>query len=85
MILSMMSRVSLGHTGRPLKVPRWMPLAFVSLIAAVISRVALPMVSGMWYQTGVLLSALFWVCGFSLFLLCYCKILISPRADGHPG
>jgi uncharacterized protein involved in response to NO len=85
MILSMMSRVSLGHTGRPLKVPRWMPLAFVSLIAAVVSRVALPMVSGMWYQTGVLLSALFWVCGFSLFLLCYWNILTSPRADGHPG
>lgn len=85
MILSMMSRVSLGHTGRQLKVSRWMPLGFAALIAAMICRVLLPLFSGLWYQTGILLSALCWVIGFSLFLLCYWKILTSPRADGHPG
>lgn len=85
MILSMMSRVSLGHTGRMLKVPRSMPLGFAALIAALICRVLLPLLSAGWYQTGVLLSALCWVFGFSLFLLNYWKILTSPRADGHPG
>jgi uncharacterized protein involved in response to NO len=85
MILSMMARVSLGHTGRPLKVPRWMPLGFAAMIAAVVCRVLLPLHSSAGYQSGVLLSALCWVFGFLLFLLCYWKILTSPRADGHPG
>lgn len=85
MILSMMSRVSLGHTGRQLKVSRWMPLAFAALIAAMVCRVLLPLQSSQWYLTGVLISAVCWVVGFMLFLLCYWKILTSPRADGHPG
>lgn len=85
MILSMMSRVSLGHTGRQLKVSRWMPLAFAALIAAMICRVLLPLQSGLWYQTGILLSAFFWSCAFGIFLLCYWQILTSPRVDGHPG
>ena len=84
MILSMMSRVSLGHTGRQLKASRWMPLAFATLIAAMVCRVLLPLQSSQWYLTGVLISAVCWVVGFMLFLLCYWKILTSPRADGHP-
>lgn len=85
MILSMMSRVSLGHTGRQLKASRWMLLAFAALIAAMVCRVLLPLQSSQWYLTGVLISAVCWVVGFMLFLLCYWKILTSPRADGHPG
>ena len=85
MILSMMSRVSLGHTGRQLKTSRWMPLAFAALIAAMVCRVLLPLQSSQWYLTGVLISAVCWDVGVMLFLLCYWKILTSPRADGHPG
>lgn len=85
MILSMMARVSLGHTGRQLKVSRWMPFAFAALIAAMICRVVLPLYSATWYQPALLLSAVCWSVGFVLFLLCYWRMLTSPRADGHPG
>jgi uncharacterized protein involved in response to NO len=39
--LGMMARVSLGHTGRTLVVPRSMPAAFVAILAA-LTRVLVP-------------------------------------------
>ena len=38
MILAMMTRVSLGHTGRPLKLARAVPVAYVAVLLAGIVR-----------------------------------------------
>ena len=43
MILAMMSRVSLGHTGRPLELPRPVALAFALIMLAAVTRSALPL------------------------------------------
>ena len=43
MILTMMSRVSLGHTGRPLEVPYYLSLAFAFILLAAVIRSVLPL------------------------------------------
>lgn len=42
MILSMMSRVSLGHTGKPLVIKKLVHLAFISMLLAALIRTFLP-------------------------------------------
>lgn len=79
MILAMISRVSLGHTGRPLVVSAWVNLAFVFLAIAALARSILPM-SG-WVVTGWNLSGLLWALAFGVFLIYYIPILSQQRAD----
>jgi len=85
MVLAMMARVSLGHTGRPLKVNKLVVSAFVALLIAASLRV----VAGMWINDSYLLltsmSAGFWVYGFTVFSVIYFPILTQPRVDGRPG
>lgn len=85
MILAMMARVSLGHTGRPIKtLPGigW-ALAFMLIAAvvrgpvvAVFPTIALPV-----YDTSVTL----WVVAYVIFLYHYSKPLLTIRVDGAEG
>ncbi|NWE04800.1 MULTISPECIES: NnrS family protein [Pseudomonas] len=81
LILAMLARVSLGHTGRPLQPPAAINLAFIALHAGAFCRVVLtPLCSaGLW------LSALLWVLAFSIFLWHYALFFLRPRVDGLPG
>jgi uncharacterized protein involved in response to NO len=84
MILAMISRVSLGHTGRPLKVGKLITFGYILLVTATIARVVTPLLTNQ-PTNGYLLSALCWIAAFSLFVYIYWPILTSPRADGRPG
>jgi uncharacterized protein involved in response to NO len=84
LILGVISRVSLGHTGRPLVLPRGMVVAFVLVHASAVVRVVTAF-GGLSWQTGVSLSALLWMLAFALFLWRYGSILIRPRVDEAPG
>jgi uncharacterized protein involved in response to NO len=84
--LSMMARVSLGHTGRSIHEPPAMALlAFVALLLSAVSRVFLPVLLPgshlLWIQTGQLM----WIASFTLFLVAYAPILVQPRIDNKPG
>lgn len=81
-ILAMIARVSLGHTGRPLVAPPVMSVAFVLLNLAVPLRVWLPEYSAM---AGLWLAAAAWTVAFGLFVWHYTPILCRPRPDGGPG
>ncbi|MCJ8321475.1 MAG: NnrS family protein [Colwellia sp.] len=85
LILAMISRVSLGHTGRPLTPPKSMNIAFVMITLAAMFRVfgpwGLPDKSLMFYD----ISALCWLIAFSIFALNYGPMLLKARKDGHPG
>jgi uncharacterized protein involved in response to NO len=85
MILSMISRVSLGHTGRPLITPKLMSLAFTLLLLAATLRVILPGWFPAYSTFGIGLAGVLWVAAFSIFCGCYGKVLISPRPDGKAG
>jgi uncharacterized protein involved in response to NO len=84
-ILGMICRVSLGHTGRPLEPPRIITAAFVAINAAVVLRVFLPWADPGHYRLWLVLSACAWVFAFGVFLVHYAPILCRPRADGRPG
>ena len=85
MILAMMSRVSLGHTGRPLEAPPYVAVAFALVFVAALVRALLPLLDAALTLGAWRLSALLWMIAFSLFLIRYTPILTRPRVDGKPG
>ncbi len=84
MILAMISRVSLGHTGRPLVVGQIMSTAFLAVFAAFILRVFGASL-GIGYPAVIGGAVVLWSLGYGIFLLVYWPILSRPRADGRPG
>jgi len=84
LILGVIARVSLGHTGRPLKLPKGMVLAFVAIQLAAVIRVITAFDVIPWHP-GIGLSATLWVLAYLMFLVRYTGILASPRPDGREG
>jgi len=82
LILAMMARVILGHTGRALQPPTVMPLAFGAVALAAVVRASL---AGAAPRLTVAVSATLWCLGFGLFLWRYAPMLIRPRVDGGVG
>jgi uncharacterized protein involved in response to NO len=85
MILAVMTRASLGHTGRPLVVARAITIAYLILTAGVILRVFAPLAPPERYVLAMSLSGGAWMLSFMIFVLIYAPILIRPRVDGRPG
>ena len=84
MILGVMARVALGHTGRPMQLPGGMLTAFGLVLVAATLRVLVACGIVDW-RLGVLASGLAWSVAFMLFLWCYSAVLIRPRIDGAAG
>lgn len=86
MILGMMSRVALGHTGRAI-VPAGLTVAAYWLVnAAAVVRVMFALVSSDDVRSAALVgSGLLWSLAFLLFAIVYAPILTRRRADGRPG
>jgi uncharacterized protein involved in response to NO len=82
--LGVMTRVSLGHTGRELKLPAGIVSAYFLIQAAVILRIVTALDLLPW-QTGLTLSAIAWVLAFAIFLWRYLPVLLGSRVDGRPG
>lgn len=85
MILAVMTRASLGHTGRALIAPPAAIGAYVFITLAAVLRVF-----GQWcvpthYTTTIAIAGAFWIVAFGLFVISYANILTTPRADGKPG
>ena len=78
LILAMMARVSLGHTGRPLQPAGAMAWAFGLLNLGALIRVS---AGGGWLG----LAALCWGVAFALFAWNYAPVLCRAWVDGHPG
>ncbi|QEY15294.1 NnrS family protein [Cellvibrio sp. KY-GH-1] len=84
LILGVMTRVALGHTGRTLTLPRFAIAIYVAITLAALARVlaALQLLD---YRIGLLVAATGWSLAFATFTLIYWPILTRPRADGRPG
>jgi uncharacterized protein involved in response to NO len=85
MIMAVMTRASLGHTGRPLRVSRATACAYGLLTAAAVVRVFGPAWPTLPYPLVIVFAAALWTAAFVLFLWVYGPILLKPRADGKPG
>lgn len=84
LILGVIARVALGHSGRPLVLPRGMVLAFVAIHLAALVRVLTAFEIIPWHP-GIGSSTLLWLFAFGMFLYRYTGILASPRPDGREG
>ena len=85
MVLSMIARVSLGHSGRPLQAHKIMSWCFVALMLSGLLRFALSACFPAQTLLGYQLSTALFTLAFVGFLGCYWNILTRARSDGKPG
>jgi len=85
MTLAMMSRASLGHTGRALAAGRGLTAAYGLVSAAALARLAMPLVLPGDYLASVVIAGALWIAAFLIFAATFVPILTAPRADTGPG
>jgi len=85
MILAVMTRAALGHTGRPLVAAKPIVAAYQLLTLAAIVRVFGPAVAPAMVQNTWTLAGTLWIAAFVIYCAVYAPILSRPRADGLPG
>ena len=85
MMLAMMARSALGHTGRELKASGMDMAAFLLLQLAAILRVLADLMTVDTYFLIIVASGVLWVLAFGTFLYRYLPMLVRPRIDGKPG
>lgn len=84
MTLTVMTRATLGHTGRDLVAPRPVVRAYGCLIAATAARAAAPFGGLESYYALALCAAALWILAFALFLAALAAPLFGPRPDRTP-
>jgi uncharacterized protein involved in response to NO len=84
MTLAVMSRATLGHTGRPLHAPPLVVAAYLLVGAAAIARLAAALAPT--HATSLLvISGALWSVAFAAFVVSLGPALVQPRLDGRPG
>ena len=79
MTLAVMTRASLGHSGRALRAGA----GTVAIYGAVIGSVAARVAAGIWPMPALLhLSGTLWIMAFWGFAALYAPLLLRPRAEG---
>lgn len=79
LILGVMCRAALGHTGRGLSSSPGLTSAFALVSLAALVRVAVPIALPAFYMEGMLLAGAAWVIAFGLFTAHFLPILTTPR------
>jgi uncharacterized protein involved in response to NO len=82
MILAVMTRVSLGHTGRRLQALRGAVIAYVLVSIGAIGRVAAAWIPELGVR-GLIFSGVLWAAAYAVFFATYARILLSPRVDAR--
>lgn len=85
MILAVMTRVGLGHTGRPLLLPRGGVACYGLVHTGAALRVGTPLAPSALQAPLLLAAGLVWAAAFALFAAIYWPILTRPRIDGEEG
>lgn len=78
MTLAVMTRASLGHTGREIRADGWTIALYLAVTAGALLRVVSPYL-GEAYQTVLIGAGTLWSLAFAIFVLRYGPILASPR------
>lgn len=84
-ILAMIARVTMGHTGRAIYQGPNMSLAFGAMVLAAIVRGIGVALFPQYLIAAVNMSAALWILAFAMYVGLFGKMLITPRVDGHPG
>ncbi len=81
--LAMLTRTSLGHSGRPLKATRTVSAIYALVLLGVLTRITgefLPDVAPLLHA-----AATFWILGFGLFAIAFIPIFFKPRVQKMPN
>ena len=82
MTLAVMTRATLGHTGRELRADAWTTAIYLCVTAGALIRVCAPTL--LWdYMRLIEIAGFLWGSAFVLFLLSYGPKLLGPRPDGR--
>ncbi|MEO5628579.1 MAG: NnrS family protein [Thermomonas sp.] len=82
-LVAMVTRVTLGHSGRPMQMPTVAWFAFIGLQVVTVMRVVADLMPDtMAWQAA---AAIGWLVAFTPWVLRIGRITLSPRADGKPG
>lgn len=79
MTLAVMTRASLGHTGRVIVADRWVVAMYAMVTAGALLRVAAPL-TVQWYAGLLAVGGVLWSGGFLLFAIRFVPILWGRRA-----
>jgi len=79
MILAIMTRASLGHTGHALVASSPVVAAYVLVSVAALLRCFGPGAAPQFYNEIMLAAGMAWIAAFSLFTLVFAPILVRPR------
>jgi uncharacterized protein involved in response to NO len=82
MTLAMMTRVSLGHTGRPLSAHAMTLVIYAAVLIAALARVCAAFEPG-WSAVLLPIAAAAWVVAFGLFGICYGPMLCRGRVTAR--
>jgi uncharacterized protein involved in response to NO len=86
MLVAMVTRVTMGHSGRPLRMDRVTLTCFIALQVAALSRVLSEIVRApsavQWF---LLASLAFWIAAVATWVGRVSGIYLRPRLDGRPG
>ncbi len=85
MILAMIARVSLGHSGRALQPKAIMKVAFLLVLIAALVRVLIYLAAPQFSIHWLAISAVVWVIAYVIYVVVYLPVLTTPRPDGRPG
>ncbi|HEY7884684.1 MAG TPA: NnrS family protein [Cellvibrionaceae bacterium] len=84
LILAVMTRVAVGHTGRPLVLLPGGLYIYLAITGAALLRL-LVATGSLPFVPGLMASGLCWLIAFGLFVILYTPVLTAPRVDGRPG
>ena len=85
LIIGMITRTTLGHTGRMLKAGRAETAMYLLLQVGVLARLAAALGGAGVREWGLVLAAACWSLAFALFCAVYGPYLARPRIDGREG
>jgi uncharacterized protein involved in response to NO len=83
LILGVMPRVALGHTGRAIAASPMTRVMFWLVTLGAVMRVAGALTTGPGYRHSILLGGALWSIAWLLFCYAYGKILLGPRVDAE--
>jgi uncharacterized protein involved in response to NO len=81
-VYGMITRIALGHTGRPIGAGPLVLMGYGAMNLAALVRVAGPLLGGAIYSQSLILAGALWTLAFLLLLIHYTPILLRPRAVG---
>ena len=86
LLVAMVTRVTMGHSGRELQMDRVALACFLGVQAAAVARVASEVVTApQWMQWLLLAAVVLWLTAFATWSGRLGRIYLVPRIDGRPG